>query len=31
VPGEAWKELRRPSLLLANAGYLGHMWELYAM
>jgi MFS family permease len=31
VPGEAWKELRRRSVLLANAGYLGHMWELYAM
>lgn len=31
IPGEAWKELRRPALLLANAGYLGHMWELYAM
>lgn len=31
VPGEAWQELRRPALLLANAGYLGHMWELYAM
>jgi MFS family permease len=23
--------LRRPAILLANAGYLGHMWELYAM
>lgn len=31
VPGEAWRELRRRSVLLANAGYLGHMWELYAM
>lgn len=31
VPGEAWTELRRPAVLLANAGYLGHMWELYAM
>lgn len=31
VPGEAWRELRRPAVLLANAGYLGHMWELYAM
>jgi MFS family permease len=31
VPGEVWKELRRPALLLANVGYLGHMWELYAM
>lgn len=25
---EAW---RRPSVRLANLGYLGHMWELYAM
>jgi len=25
---EAWK---RPALRLANLGYLGHMWELYAM
>lgn len=24
-------ELRRPAILLVNAGYLGHMWELYAM
>lgn len=31
IPGEAWREFRRPALLLANAGYLGHMWELYAM
>ena len=31
VPGEAWLELRRRPVLLANAGYLGHMWELYAM
>lgn len=31
VPGEAWKELRRRSVLLTNVGYLGHMWELYAM
>lgn len=31
APGDAWRELKRPSLLLANAGYLGHMWELYAM
>ena len=31
VPGEAWTEFRRPAVLLANAGYLGHMWELYAM
>jgi MFS family permease len=26
--GEAW---RSPQLRLANLGYLGHMWELYAM
>ncbi|RAH96533.1 MFS transporter [Acuticoccus sediminis] len=31
IPGEAWTALRRPALLLANAGYLGHMFELYAM
>jgi len=31
VPGEALRALRRPALALANAGYLGHMWELYAM
>ncbi len=24
-------QLRRPAILLVNAGYLGHMWELYAM
>jgi len=30
-PGEAWAMLRQRSILLANAGYLGHMWELYAM
>lgn len=29
--GEALSELRRRPMLLANAGYLGHMWELYAM
>lgn len=23
--------LRQPEIVLANAGYLGHMWELYAM
>jgi len=23
--------LRKPAILLANAGYFGHMWELYAM
>ncbi|OCW55951.1 MFS transporter [Hoeflea olei] len=28
---EALGALRRRSMLLANAGYLGHMWELYAM
>lgn len=28
---EAIAELRRRPVLLANAGYLGHMWELYAM
>ncbi|ORE89964.1 major facilitator transporter [Stappia sp. 22II-S9-Z10] len=31
VPGEALAALRKPALLLANAGYLGHMFELYAM
>ncbi|CCV06365.1 Major facilitator superfamily MFS_1 [Mesorhizobium metallidurans STM 2683] len=31
MPGEAWRELGRRSILLANAGYVGHMWELYAM
>ena len=30
-PGAAFKALRRKDLLLINAGYLGHMWELYAM
>lgn len=28
---EALDALRRRPMLLANAGYLGHMWELYAM
>lgn len=28
---EALNALRRRPMLLANAGYLGHMWELYAM
>jgi len=28
---EALGALRRRPMLLANAGYLGHMWELYAM
>jgi MFS family permease len=31
LPGEALRELSRRPILLANAGYLGHMWELYAM
>lgn len=26
-----WKIFRQPALRLANFGYLGHMWELYAM
>lgn len=30
-PGEAIGTLRKRSIQLANAGYLGHMWELYAM
>lgn len=30
-PADALVHLRRPSVLLANGGYLGHMWELYAM
>lgn len=30
-PGEAFGLLRQRPILLANAGYLGHMWELYAM
>lgn len=28
---EAFSALKRKPMLLANAGYLGHMWELYAM
>ncbi|MGB3867218.1 MAG: MFS transporter [Xanthobacteraceae bacterium] len=28
---EAFTALRRRPMLLANGGYLGHMWELYAM
>ncbi|MBB6309211.1 MFS transporter [Xanthobacter tagetidis] len=28
---EAFGALRQRPVLLANAGYLGHMWELYAM
>jgi len=31
VPRDALAMLRKRSILLANAGYLGHMWELYAM
>ena len=31
LPTIALRQLRRRSILLANAGYLGHMWELYAM
>lgn len=30
-PHHALKAWRTPSLRLANLGYLGHMWELYAM
>ncbi|MCW5750787.1 MAG: MFS transporter [Alphaproteobacteria bacterium] len=30
-PDEAFLLLRQRPILLANAGYLGHMWELYAM
>lgn len=30
-PGIALKAYTRPALRLANFGYLGHMWELYAM
>jgi MFS family permease len=26
-----WKIVKTPELSLANVGYLGHMWELYAM
>ncbi|RLA51217.1 MAG: MFS transporter [Gammaproteobacteria bacterium] len=29
--GEARRALSAPGLRLANLGYLGHMWELYAM
>lgn len=31
VFAHAFQEFRSRPLLLANAGYLGHMWELYAM
>ena len=30
-PGHALAAWRDPALRLANLGYLGHMWELYAM
>ncbi|MDP6342572.1 MAG: MFS transporter [Alphaproteobacteria bacterium] len=30
-PKAALQAWRRPALRLANCGYLGHMWELYAM
>ena len=30
-PAVALAALREPSVRLANLGYLGHMWELYAM
>jgi len=30
-PAVARAALREPSVRLANVGYLGHMWELYAM
>ncbi len=30
-PSVARAALREPSVLLANLGYLGHMWELFAM
>ncbi|WP_394692404.1 nitrate/nitrite transporter [Hyphobacterium sp.] len=30
-PGAAFLAFRDPALRLANFGYLGHMWELYAM
>ena len=30
-PSVAAAALRQPSVRLANLGYLGHMWELYAM
>lgn len=31
APTQALRILRRRSVLLVNLGYLGHMWELYAM
>lgn len=30
-PSAAFMAIRDPALRLANLGYLGHMWELYAM
>jgi len=30
-PGQALAALRSPALRYVNGGYLGHMWELYAM
>lgn len=30
-PGAAFRAVRRKDLALINLGYLGHMWELYAM
>ncbi len=30
-PGVAARAIREPAVRLANLGYLGHMWELYAM
>ena len=30
-PGATFEAFRRPALRWANFGYLGHMWELYAM
>ena len=30
-PAAAARAFREPSVRLANVGYLGHMWELYAM
>lgn len=35
APAFSWSAvprlLRQPAIMLANGGYLGHMWELYAM
>jgi MFS family permease len=31
TPGAILQAFRRPALRWANLGYLGHMWELYAM